>query len=70
MASSVSPASRMRQASLTSMPCVIVAVRLSHTRTGTGESAAASRAELVVPESAEAMWMERICLAPASAILV
>ena len=49
------------------MPCIMVAVLVSQTRTGTGAPSAASSAELAVPESAVEMWMERICLAPAAA---
>ena len=70
VASSDSPASRMRQASLTIMPCTTVAVRLSHTCTGTLASLAAISAELAVPESAVAMWMESTAGAPSSAILL
>ncbi len=41
--------------------------RLSTTRTGTGDSAAASRAAATVPDSSPEMWTERMPRAPLSA---
>ena len=65
--STAAPAAAASAASQAPKATAKEALAVSTMRTGTGEPAAARRAELTVPEREEPMWTETMATAPASA---